>query len=93
MTATRSPDLSGSGDTGRRFQAHSPGLPVDVRRVEIIGSDVAQNFFEIGKGVRVELVTGHGPDCGRRAAALLSRKWAPTSSLGIGFTLPLFRSS
>src|ERR1700694_162011 len=51
------------------------------------------NLVEVRQGFRVEVVYDHEPGWERRAAALFSRKWASTSSPGMGFTLPLFRSS
>ena len=75
-----------SFDGGQNLPDHPDGS------IEIIRRDESPNLVEIVDGSGVKLVAGHESGWERRAA-LLSRKWAKTSSPGMGFTLPAFRSS
>ena len=58
----------------------------------IIGGDVFRDFVKIGFRFRVKRIAGHEPGFTWRAS-LLARSRAKTSSPGMAFTLPLFRSS
>lgn len=71
-----------------------------VGSVEAVPGNELPNLVKIEGGFRVEIVTGHLPrlvarlePVRERRAALFSRKRAMTSSPGMGFTLPLFKSS
>ncbi len=61
--------------------------------VKIVAADKFPNLVEVNTGFRVEVISGHEVGWDRRAAALFSRKYVSTSSPGMSFTLPLFRSS
>src|ERR1022692_3255482 len=75
-----------STDGGQELPDHPVGS------IKIIRRDESPNLVEIVDGLGVEIVAGHESGWERRAA-LLSRKWARTSSPGMGLTLPAFRSS
>ena len=60
--------------------------------IETILGDEIPNTIEIKLRLRMKAVSGHEPGVDRRAA-LFSRRRAITCSPGIGFTLPLFKSS
>jgi hypothetical protein len=61
-------------------------------RVEIIVGDEIPNLIKVPRRFRMEVVAAHEP-YGDRRLALFSRKRAMTSSPGMGFTLPLSKSS
>ncbi len=79
---------------GQNICDHSAG-GVEVG-IQISLGNKFPNLVKIKGSFRVEIVAGHlsrlEPDWERRAA-LFSRKRAKTSSPGMGFTLPLFKSS
>src|ERR1022692_3441110 len=75
-----------SFDGGQNLPDHPVGSIKTIRR------DESPNLVEVVDRSGVKLVAGHESGWDRRAA-LLSRKWARTSSPGMGFTLPAFRSS
>jgi hypothetical protein len=63
-----------------------------VGGVEIIVGDKIPNLIKVPRRLQVEVVAAHEPYCDRRVA-LFSRKRAMTWSPGMGFTLPLSKSS
>src|SRR6266496_2601169 len=84
---------------GERHQLIEGGQNIcnhTVGGVEVGLANEFPNLVKIEGGLRVEIVTGHLPRLEpgwERRAALFSRKRVITSSPGIGFTLPLFKSS
>jgi hypothetical protein len=70
------------GKGARSLIAAKIGKP-SVGGIEIICANELSNLVKVRAGFRVKIVSGHQ----------LSRKYATTSSPGMGFTLPVFRSS
>ena len=79
---------------GARYKGFNGCLDCIDHPVSGLKVVVGYEFPTSGKvnfGFRMQILAGHA--CSARRAALLARSLAKTSSPGIGFTLPLSRSS